>query len=743
MSTIKITDLPQISTLNPNTAKTVFVGVDLSANITAQFSAQTIGASLYSNNSLPVGNNLIVFPNTTAQFSNSDPLYTQVNLQNFSNTGAADYIITADTGTNSNSYVDLGINNSQWNPIPLGQTSQQPYDGYLIVQGPTTNGNQGNLVIGTASANANLVFAVGGQFANNISAKITANGLVLNTQSYMTFSDGTVQRTAAATNAYSIAAFAAANTAAANTVLLTGVNLTQNTSITASFNQANAAFNQANASFTVANAAFTSSNGSIAWSTANAAFVQANAVFTRDNAAFLQANASFTVANAAFTSSNGSIAWSTANSAATYANGAFTQANAAFGVANNALANTTGTLNGSLTITGNVTANYAFIQSAVDFTSNGTIATSSGVNNSKNLNITAGSDSGGYPGGSITITSGTSLATNGTGGNINLNPGTGNVTDGSVIVSGNLIANGIQSITGVISTGNLVVNGTTTSNGTANITGTLNVTGIVNMNAQVVLTNTSFSNTQSALTITATPNVAVPSQDGYMIHISGKQNVSSRIVTDSYGANTYVVYAGRSARGNVSNPTGVKAGDILTRFSGNGFGTTGYAPLGSGRLDIVAVEDFTDTNRGTQLQLWNTPIGSNTLTNIANFNGVDVTFAGEVNPQKGFVFTPNVLSSITTSLTIDIANTSLFYFKTNATTTLSLTGFKTGKVVEVWLTNTDTGPGSNHTITHGCLANNSTVGATSFTLTSGHSAYIKYFSIGTDQGNTYCQISYS
>ena len=236
---------------------------------------------------------------------------------------------------------------------------------------------------------------------------------------------------------------------------------------------------------------------------------------------------------------------------------------------------------------------------------------------------------------------------------------------------------------------------------------------------------------------------ATPSQDGYMIHISGKQNVSSRIVTDSYGANTYVVYAGRSARGNVSNPSGVKTGDILTRFSGNGYGTTGYAPLGSGRLDIVAVEDFTDTSRGTQLQLWNTPVGTNTLTNIATFNGVDVIFTGEVNPQKGLVLSPNVLSSITTSLSIDIANNSLYYFKTNATTTINLSGFKQGKIVEVWLTNTDTGVGSNHTITHGCYANNSTVGATSFTLSSLHSAYIKYFSIDGDLANTYCQVSYS
>jgi len=257
------------------------------------------------------------------------------------------------------------------------------------------------------------------------------------------------------------------------------------------------------------------------------------------------------------------------------------------------------------------------------------------------------------------------------------------------------------------------------------------------------LTNTSFSNTQAALTISATPTVTTPSQDGYMIHISGKQNVSSRIVTDSFGANTYVVYAGRSARGNVTNPSGVLAGDILSRFSGNGFGTTGYAPIGSGRLDIVATENHTDTARGTQLQLWNTPVGSNVLTNIATFNGVDVVFTGEVNPQKGLVLTPNVLSGMVTSLSIDIANNSVYYFKTNNTTTISLSGFKAGKIVEVWITNTDTGGSSNHTITHGCLANNSTVGATSFTLTSLHSAYIKYFSIDGDQANTFCQVSYS
>jgi hypothetical protein len=578
MSQIKISQLPVFTSINANTQLTTFVGVDNPTDTTFQMTAHTLAQGLYSNEILNVGKNPVLLQNTVAQFSNSNPNFIQINVQNFNPNGASDMVLTTDNGSDTGGFIDLGINNSTWNPVPLGQTSQYALDGYLIVDGPGSS-TTGNLVIGTANPGTNVVFAVGGQLANNIVAKITANGLSLNTQSYIVYGDGTVQTTAGAPYAYANAAFAAANSSIATNVIQSAIDITQNTNTSAAFTQANSAFTQANS--------------------------------------------------------------------------AFTQANSAFAKANNALANTTGTFAGDLTLTGNVTAQ------------------------------------------------------------------------------------GIQSTTGAITTGNLIVSGT------ANMSGTLNVTGIVNMNAQVVLTNTSFSATQAALTITATPNVAVPSQDGYMIHISGKQNVSSRIVTDSYGANTYVVYAGRSARGNVAYPTAVQNNDILARFSGNGYGTTGFAPLGVGRIDVVATENYTDSARGSQIQFFNTVPGTNTLNQIASFNATDVTFTGEVNPQKGFVLTPNVLPGIVTSLAIDIANTSLYYFKTNNTTTISLSGFKAGKIVEVWITNTDTGGGSNHTITHGCLANNSTIGATSFTLTSLHSAYIKYFSIDGDQANVFCQVSYS
>jgi len=625
MSTVKISELPLIPRLNQDTTQTLFTGVDLVTNITGKLTASILAQSLYSHNQLNVGNNAILFSNTIAQFSGSDPLFLQVNQQNFNSTGSGDYIITGDSGTNSNNYIDFGLNGSQWNNEDY--TSMYANDGYLYVQGTGTNA-QGNLVIGTASPNTQINFIVGGTNAGDINASLTQNSFVLLNGTNLTFTDGSSQNTSAAPFAISNIGFSLANS---------------------SYGKANAVGVFANAAFAEANSVGVFANGAFSLANSVQSTVSTQGLTLLNTQNF--ANGAFTTANSASSNTVTLFGIETTQN---------TNIQSAWNKANNALANATGTFAGDLTFTGNV------------------------------------------------------------------------------------IASGIQSTTGAITTGNLIVNGITTSNGTANIIGTLNVSGIVAMNAQVVLTNTSFTSSQAALTISASPSVATPSQDGYMIHISGKQNVSSRIVTDSYGANTYVVYAGRSARGNVTNPTAVQSGDILARFSGNGYGTTGYAPLGVGRIDFVATENYTDSARGSQIQFFNMIQGTNTLNQIATFNAFDVTFTGEVNPQKGFVLTPNVISGITTSLTIDIANTSLFRFTTNATTSISLTGFKAGKIVEVWITNTDSGgPPANHTITHGCLANNSTVGAASFTLSSLHSAYIKYFSIDGDQANVFCQVSYS
>ncbi len=59
------------------------------------------------------------------------------------------------------------------------------------------------------------------------------------------------------------------------------------------------------------------------------------------------------------------------------------------------------------------------------------------------------------------------------------------------------------------------------------------------MNATLVLANSNFSASESAITIQATETVQVPSQAGTMLHISGKANTPSRIIFDSFSTDGY------------------------------------------------------------------------------------------------------------------------------------------------------------------------------------------------------------
>jgi hypothetical protein len=571
MSTVKISQLTPLSTISSNTQNTVFVAVDYSTGTptTYNMTANVLASGLYANSVLNVGSNPVTLPNVLGQFSGSSSLYNQVNLQNFNGLGSGDFVITANNGTDTSYFINLGMNGSLYSDPTYSALSNN--DGYLYVQGGASAPYRGNLIIGTASSGANIAFIVGGTKTGNIRAYIANSGIVLNS-SNLIFSDGSVQSVAASPVAYSQAAYNFANTV--NTY-------------------------------------------------SYSAYAFANTVNTYSYSAYAFAN--------------------TVN----------TYSYSAYAKANSALANATGVFAGDLTISGNV------------------------------------------------------------------------------VVIGN------TSSTGPITTGNLIVNGTSNLVGNVVMNAATYMTGGVTVNSTMVLANGNFTATDSALTITATPNVAIPSNDGYMIHISGKTGVSSRIVTDSYGSGSYVVYAGRSARGNVTNPSAVQTNDILSRFSGNGYGTTKYQQFGTARIDFVASENYTDANTGSQIQFWNCAVGTNTVTQIATFNGSSVTFTGAVYTQKGFIYNPLPYPGAQTAITIDFANNSVIKANTSAGVTVSFSNLTAGKVVEMWITNT---AGTNQTFTHGCSALNSTVNSTTYNIPGTSTILARYMSFHTDTANVFVAV---
>ena len=96
--------------------------------------------------------------------------YAQIVNQNHSSgtDASADFVAVNDIGTDTNNYIDMGINSSTYSNPAYGITVAN--DGYVFVNG-------GNLAIGTQSAGKNIVFHTGGTTANRLRATITDTGL--------------------------------------------------------------------------------------------------------------------------------------------------------------------------------------------------------------------------------------------------------------------------------------------------------------------------------------------------------------------------------------------------------------------------------------------------------------------------------------------------------------------------------------------------------------------------------------
>jgi hypothetical protein len=106
------------------------------------------------------------------QIGGSSASTIQSNIQNTSagTSASGDWVATADTGTDTTNYIDMGINSSTY--ADAAYTSSGALDGYLY-----TNG--GNLVEGTQTAGKVIKWHTGGTLAANVRATLSDTGLSL------------------------------------------------------------------------------------------------------------------------------------------------------------------------------------------------------------------------------------------------------------------------------------------------------------------------------------------------------------------------------------------------------------------------------------------------------------------------------------------------------------------------------------------------------------------------------------
>jgi len=644
MSTVKITQLPFFTLINANTSNTIFAGVDIPTDTTFQMTAHTLAQGLYSNEILNVGVNPVVFSNTIAQFSGSDSQFLQVNLQNFNSNGSGDLIVTSDTGTNSNNYIDVGINGSTFsNPT---YSSMKPLDAYLYVQGPTALSNVANLVIGTASYGANIVFIAGGTTSNDIIATINEDIITmfepLLVNGGISFGDASYQNTAPATLVYSQASYAQAN--AATVSAQSGYNLanTVSTKANASYTQANATtvfaqsgYNLANTVSTTANASYLQANA--ATISAQSGYNLANTVSTTANAAYLQANAATNSAQAAYNLANSTTA------IVTYQTGVDLQQNTNITAVNTYAAS--GYAQANVTVGVDATQNTLIsIIQGVDLTQNSNITLLQGYVTTANANIAAAFAQANSASANTIYQAGVNATQNTTTQTIWNQVNTA-VQNTSTIILNNLNLNG-----------NLIANSTTS---TANLF-KVNILG--NNGGSLTINNNSFSAQTALVKIISSSTYAsqTPTNSGYMMQVVGLDNIPTRIVIDSasVSGNAYGLIAGRTSRGSAASPSAAQAGDVLMRFSGNGYGTTNYSPLGVARMDIIAAENFTDTNKGAVINFSTIRVGSNTVyANVVSIGANTVLFGTNNYTQ------PNTIIDMANSR-IQVSNTSTTINKT-------------------------------------------------------------------------------
>ena len=646
MSTVKITELPLISTINANTANTLFLGVDLPSLSTGKMTVTTLAQGLYSNNALVVGQSNQQLPNTVASFSLSGDSYVQTNFFNSNDGGTADHVITANSGsggTDSKLFIDMGFANKNYVPGSefnnIG-TAIYPLDGYLYAQGNTNTSPGGNLIVGTTTSNTSLKFIVGGGTAANIVAYMSSNSLVLNTQSYITFADGTKQSTAGATNAYSIAAFAQANSASANTVVSQGVNSTQNTNIQS----------------------------------------------------------------------------------------AWTQANLANSIANTAVQNTTTISVRNLNITGNMVAN--------------TLGTTVSFDNISSNNAIFSKD--------VVIL-----------GQLTANTLLGNVFFSNV-VTGTSQANSIlwypqvnsptQSSGQVWYSANTIslVQDTDVSGDRPAISKVLfervynNTGSSIPDNSWVRLAGSVTSNSVPYIQLADAGSAANSQVEGFVkVGIANgaygfvyTRGIVSDLDASTFGTNGQLLFLSTTP-GQATNvaPTGANSVVGIAKILSNG--------SANGKLQVaIANQQAYGKPNGAILFANNNLIqASNTL--FINETIGQLNVSSTLYAANGIIYASRTYPSTQTAITISMTTDTWVRANVGASLGVTLSNFAQGTEVDVILTNPNTGGGSNRTITHGCSAVNSSVGATTFVLTGTTTAFLKYYSFSSDLANTYVKVSFS
>jgi len=492
----------------------------------------------------------------------------------------------------------------------------------------------GTIIYGTANVQSTLV--VGATSANSSTSNTTGSLIVSGGVGV----SGNVYATTVFSNSidvlnYTQAAFTSANTTAAALAVTQGVDLTQNTNITATNTFAQSAYNQANTGTILAQASFTSANtNALNVTYLNGVNATQNTNITATNtfaqSAYNQANTGTTLAQASFNSANNLVTGLIA-SAYNQANTGTSLAQAAYNAANTI--NSTGItyIQGvELTQNTNITATNTFAASAYAQANTGTVLAQAAftqantsasdivaiqaVNTTQNTNITATNTfAAGAYGVANTATANT-VYTQGVDATQNTNITAVNTYAGSAYAT----ANAALPLAGGTITGSLTVNQDVSVSGNLTILGTTTTVNTASLSVAdslfVLASNNSTSDIVDIGFVGRYNTGTTPAYSGF-IRDAG---VKEFYVFDSY---TPTITANNNV--NIQDASFAKANLNASLFKGDLIGST--ALVNGIELGAYSSLAYAQANTGTTLAQASFDSANTSAANITVIQGVNTT----------------------------------------------------------------------------------------------------------------------
>ena len=155
---------------------------------------------------------------------------------------------------------------------------------------------------------------------------------------------------------------------------------------------------------------------------------------------------------------------------------------------------------------------------------------------------------------------------------------------------------------------------------------------------------------KSALTVLSTAGGTVPSgalPTGTDLYVVGADSGQTRITQDSFA--DYVAFTGRRSNGTAASPTATQSGEVISQFTGRGYGASQWAAASTGLLQIQAEGNFTNTSNPTSVSILTTPSASVTAVEAFRFGPAgQFGIGGATYGASGYVFTSGGASAAPT-----------------------------------------------------------------------------------------------